>query len=178
MDRLRFQPLEENRYPQLVILGQTEVRHSEKLPNRERAAKGAMMLRGKALCSGERTGGKHIPAHSAQHIGNFQEIEEFHPPGWQHTYEASLPLRYAACQSFFPAGTDSQTSCTCHFARPARGRPGQQQLQEHSIEAPPYILGALAMVVHAGTVAGKKERLLSPGRNQPLTCDARHRSRR
>ena len=40
-ERLRFQPLVENRYPQLAAPGQKKGGHFERLPNSERAAKGA-----------------------------------------------------------------------------------------------------------------------------------------
>ena len=64
---------------------------------------------------------RFILAHSSQQVGNFQELQVIHPPGWERMlrphHHNSAPCRY-----FRPAGIRSKIY-PCHCTRPAKGWP-------------------------------------------------------
>ena len=83
-DRLRFQPLMENRYPQLATLRQKKGGHFERLPNSRSSANGARIIQSLLLRRKE-TGEQNHPSTLSPASGNFQELQALHPHGWQNS---------------------------------------------------------------------------------------------
>ena len=62
------------RFPQLVALEQKKGRHFERFTNSERAVEGARIQEIEQV-------DKIVPAHSAQQVEKFQDLQALQPPG-------------------------------------------------------------------------------------------------
>ena len=157
LERLRFQPLVENRDLHPAALGQKKGGQSERLPNSKRAAKGSRMTQVDKIFQG----------HSDHQVGNFHDLQELQLPGWLHSSK-NPQLRDKQPTALFsrPAPPGSQTDKPYPGIRPTRGKPCLQQLQMQSIEAYTCVFGPVFGQWRQAQQPGSRKHLFPPCRHQ------------